>query len=249
MDRLRSALIRVWKEIHGVDIGVDIHVAITTAGRFIDKASLIRERCVGGELVDDELLESKKQVPPGSVERNPVTATSATRLHWILGFDTVVRLFDAKYYPLPDPASGSEDAAPVNIITHVANSLEPLFIEGGVVLCFPRSGMDEESRSSTENPLEVCRKYLTNDPVARNVCQRWNGGVEIVEEWSVDNQGGITDVVVISSTMGRSVVNEFWDNMGHCDMTNVNEEDEFNKLVKVLPVEVVMYIKDEEMYK
>ncbi|KAJ3246457.1 hypothetical protein HDU77_008933 [Chytriomyces hyalinus] len=94
---------------------VSVLLALTTAAKFADKATLLRKLT------------------------NAVSDSQS--VFWILGMDTVVRLFDSKYYSVP-----------------VLDALTPLFRNDAVVFA-PRAGFtlpDEAARGFLESGKIVC---------------------------------------------------------------------------------------------
>ncbi|KAI8822799.1 hypothetical protein BJ741DRAFT_86223 [Chytriomyces cf. hyalinus JEL632] len=93
---------------------VSVLLALTTAAKFADKATLLRTT-------------------------NALSASQS--VFWILGMDTVVRLFDSKYYTIP-----------------VMDALTPLFRNDAVVFA-PRAGFilpEEQARGFLERGKIVC---------------------------------------------------------------------------------------------
>ncbi|KAJ3118072.1 hypothetical protein HDU96_004076 [Phlyctochytrium bullatum] len=130
-------------------------VGLTTAARFVDKAIALRHA-----------LQAVHGTP-----RTP-------RTHWILGYDTVTRLLDPKYY-LPPTATttGSADA----VLAALAPMFDPKTGSDGVLVLFDREPTPQQLLQNLAPPPSLF-DFLAANPAARRLVDA--GRVVVAKGWA-----------------------------------------------------------------
>ncbi|KAJ3099364.1 hypothetical protein HDU97_003237 [Phlyctochytrium planicorne] len=143
-------------------IDVEIVLGVTSAGRFVDKAVALK-KVVGGR-----------------------------ECHWIMGYDTVTRLFDPKYYPVkpssaPPPPPPSPSPTPPTAATRAAAKNEgeeqdPVMLALAPMFKDTRGHLILFDRVHTSAGQQTLDTFLSQNPTARRLVRMKR--INIVKDWN-----------------------------------------------------------------
>jgi hypothetical protein len=154
-------------------------------------------------------------------------------LDFIIGFDTLTRLLDPKYYP--SLASSSSSSSSLDIAYHdgMLQILDPLFLNNGRLLVFPRP--TASSSQTNHSPLEDLMKYIENNSVANVLHKR---GSIVILRTSNDRHAAL------SSSLARQLIRSYWESESDDGKLRVVDE-----LYRVLLSGIVDFIIENNYFR
>lgn len=153
------------------------------------------------------------------------TSKGEPRLHFILGWDTLIRVFDPKYYD-----SSSDKMR--GVMDHF------FFVENSSILCARRPPSSNSNSSSASSLKDEEDKYLSQDFIRPYV---ESGHINVVD------LPPDVDPATTSSTAARKAVREVW---RRGDLTEVGKRERtLEELRDLVPEEVARYVVDAGLYR
>ncbi|KAJ3279381.1 hypothetical protein HK104_001516 [Borealophlyctis nickersoniae] len=150
------------------------------------------------------------------------------RFYFVMGWDTVIRFFDAKYYPGVD----------------VVKVMDEFFQTGRLVIA-NRIVSDGGEVEEQEQRLKVFLgdQISSKDDKAALLASRYRDRIVVLPDWLSD----ATHIAKLSSTVARRALKEYWEaRKPGCD--DAAEKVIETKLKHIIPVPVLDYILQEGLY-
>ena len=155
------------------------------------------------------------------------------RLWFILGYDTLIRFFDPKYYKdvdMEEEMGKFFEKARIVCANRVMSSTSPL----------PSSVVQNAFLAKTQEQERALAEFTKNSSAAKFIA-RFKDRIVFLSEW-LDSE-----VAGVSSTLVRGVLREYWVAKG-VGKVDVMKELEAS-LRELIPAGVVEFVLEEELYK